>query len=146
MQCRFFIFCCDLERVILPFGLMDKPIVNLVVLRTADLASARSFYEVLGLSFMEEQHGSGPAHLSCERGGTVLELYPGKPGQAPERLNAGATMLGFSVESVDATLEKLKTLNITLVTPPKDSPWGKRMVVLDPDGRAVEISEPARKS
>lgn len=120
--------------------------LNLVVLRTADLASARSFYEGLGLSFVEEQHGTGPVHLSCERGGMVLELYPGKPGQAPERLNAGATMLGFSVESVDEALRKLNALKVTIVTPPKDSPWGKRMVVLDPDGRAIEISEPVRKS
>ena len=125
---------------------MSKPIVNLVVLRAADLASARSFYEMLGLSFVQEQHGSGPVHLSCERGGMVLELYPGKPGQSLERLNAGATMLGFVVESVDMTLEKLNLLKVTLVTPPKESPWGKRMVVLDPDGRAIEVSEPARKS
>jgi len=120
--------------------------LNLMVLRTAELASARSFYEVFGSNFVEEQHGSGPVHLSCEHGVTVLELYPGKPGQAPERLNAGATMLGFSVESLDVTLEKLDTLKVTLVTPPKESPWGKRMVVLDPDGRAIEISEPAPKS
>jgi len=120
--------------------------LNLMVLRTADLASARSFYEVFGLNFVEEQHGSGPVHLSCERGGTVLELYPGKPGQASERLNAGATMLGFSVESVDKTLEKLNALKVTVVTSPKESPRGKRMVVLDPDGRAIEISEPPRKS
>ena len=125
---------------------MSKPIVNLVVLRTADLALARSFYEVLGLSFVQEQHGSGPVHLSCDRGGMVLELYPGKPGQAPERLNAGATMLGFVVESVEVTLEKLNALRINVVTPPKESPWGKRMVVLDPDGRAIEISEPPRDS
>jgi lactoylglutathione lyase len=120
--------------------------LNLVVLRTADLASARSFYEVLGLAFVQEQHGAGPVHLSCERGGMVLELYPGKPGQAPERLDAGATMLGFVVNSVESTLEKLQPLGVVVVTPPKDSAWGKRMVVLDPDGRAVEISEPARKS
>lgn len=123
---------------------MSGLMLNLLVLRTTDLASARSFYEAFGLSFVEEQHGSGPVHLSCERGGTVLELYPGKPGQAPERLNAGATMPGFSVESVAATLERLQALNVTVVTAPKDSPWGKRMVVLDPDGRAVEISEPVR--
>ncbi len=125
---------------------MSKPIINLLVLRAADLALSRSFYEELGLSFVEEQHGSGPVHLSCERGGAVMELYPGKPGQAPERLNAGATMLGFSVESVDATLERLCALNVTVVTAPKDSPWGRRMVVLDPDGRAIEVSEPAGKS
>jgi lactoylglutathione lyase len=125
---------------------MDKPVTNLVVLRTAELVAARLFYEALGLSFVEEQHGSGPVHLSCEHGGTVMELYPGKPGQAPERLNAGATMLGFSVESVDSTLERLRVINVTVVTPPKDSPWGKRMVVLDPDGRAIEVSEPARNS
>ncbi len=120
--------------------------LNLMVLRTTDLASARSFYEALGLSFVQEQHGTGPVHFSCERGGTVMELYPGKPGQAPERLNAGATMLGFSVESVDAALEKLKVLDVKVVTEPKDSPWGRRMVVLDPDGRAIEVSEPARKA
>jgi len=120
--------------------------INLVVLRTANLVSARSFYETFGLSFVEEQHGSGPVHLSCERGGIVLELYPGKPGQAPERLNAGATMLGFSVESMAQTLEKLTAQKVVVVTPPKESPWGKRMVVLDPDGRAIEVSEPPPKS
>jgi lactoylglutathione lyase len=125
---------------------MSKPVINLMVLRSADLATTRSFYEALGLSFVEEQHGSGPVHLSCERGGMVMELYPGKPGQAPERLNAGATMLGFSVESMETTLEKLKALDVKVVTEPKDSPWGKRMVVLDPDGRAIEVSEPPRKS
>ncbi|HEY1173079.1 MAG TPA: VOC family protein [Verrucomicrobiae bacterium] len=125
---------------------MGKPVINLMVLRVADLVSARAFYEVLGLAFVQEQHGSGPIHFSCERGGMVLELYPGKPGQAPERLNAGATMLGFSVESVETTLVKLNALNVTVVTEPKESPWGKRMVVLDPDGRTIEISEPPRKT
>ena len=98
-------------------------------------------YGALGLTFTQEQHGTGPIHHSCDMGGTVLEIYPGSEGGAPDRRAGGATSLGFRVSSVDATLSSLKQLGASVITPPKDSQWGRRAVVADPDGRAVEISQ-----
>jgi predicted enzyme related to lactoylglutathione lyase len=100
-----------------------------------------AFYQSLGVSFTQEQHGAGPVHHSCDLGGTVLEIYPGSEGKAPNRKAGGATMLGFRVPSVDTVLAALAQSGAPLVTPPKDQQSGRRAVVADPDGRAVEISQ-----
>ncbi len=96
-------------------------------------------YRALGLTFTQEQHGSGPVHHSCDLGGTVFEIYPGSEGATPDPRAGGATRLGFRVASIDVTLETLQQLGTPVITPPKDSPWGRRAVVADPDGRTVEI-------
>ena len=98
-----------------------------------------ALYRALGLTFTQEQHDAGPIHHSCNVGGTVLEIYPGGEGDAPDRRASGATSLGFRVASVDAVLSALKPLGTAILTPPRDSQWGRRAVVADPDGRAVEI-------
>jgi lactoylglutathione lyase len=116
--------------------------LSLIVLRSANMDATLKFYQALGLTFVQEQHGSGPVHFSCELGKTVLEIYPAEAGTAPERKNGGATMLGFSVASVDGVLAQVST---TVITPPKDSAWGRRAVVLDPDGRAIELNETKEK-
>lgn len=114
-----------------------------MVLRCSDLEASRAFYTALGLAFQTEQHGKGPVHYSCQLGDLILELYPGKPGSAPGRTQAGATMHGFLTESLDSVLENLQALGTEIVHPPTDSPWGRRSVVLDPDGRAVELMQRA---
>jgi catechol 2,3-dioxygenase-like lactoylglutathione lyase family enzyme len=119
------------------------PTLTLIVLRAADLEATRAFYLALGLPLAEERHGNGPLHYSADLGGTVLEIYPGRPGSAPDRGSGGATLHGFRVASLGAALAALEALGAPVVTPPRPSPWDLRAVVLDPDGRAVELSEPA---
>jgi lactoylglutathione lyase len=113
----------------------------LLVIRTANISRALEFYRALGLVFVEEQHGAGPMHFSSDLGGVLLEIYPGKPGAAPERMSAGATMLGFRVDSIDRTLSALVALSTHVLTGPVESARGRRAVVEDPDGRAVELRE-----
>ncbi len=115
--------------------------LNLLVLRTAKIDSALAFYRALGLDFVEEQHGTGPIHYACEMNGMVIEIYPGDKGDAPERKQGGATMLGFRVEDLDAVLASMKHSGIEPLSAPKESTWGRRAMVVDPDGRAVELSE-----
>jgi uncharacterized glyoxalase superfamily protein PhnB len=124
------------------YTLLSKPALSLIVLRSSNLEAAVRFYETVGFSFVQEQHGSGAIHYSCELNGTVIEIYPGEPGEAPNRKQAGATMLGFRVDSLDTVLEILQNIGANVLTNPQTSQWGKRMVVEDPDGRAVELSEP----
>jgi predicted enzyme related to lactoylglutathione lyase len=121
---------------------MNHPSLGLLVLRTAKMEASLAFFRAIGLVLTEEQHGSGPVHYSCSIGDTVLEIYPGEAGNAPDRKSGGATMIGIVVSSVDASLSKLADQKMTIISPPKDSAWGRRAVVLDPDGRAIELSEP----
>lgn len=125
---------------------MAKPSLSLIVLRTAEISKSLVFYRTIGLEFIEEQHGKGPVHYVCEMGSMVIEIFPGQPGTAPDRKNAGATMLGFRVERLDDILETLRTARSVIITEPQTSTWGYRAVVQDPDGRAVELTQPIIKN
>jgi catechol 2,3-dioxygenase-like lactoylglutathione lyase family enzyme len=110
--------------------------LNLVVLRSADLERAAGFYGLLGLKFIREQHGSGPEHLACCLGGVVLEIYP-NPGSGDQTL----VRIGLSVPSVEDAVRAVRDGAGVFLTPPNESPWGKRAVVADPDGHRVELIE-----
>jgi catechol 2,3-dioxygenase-like lactoylglutathione lyase family enzyme len=109
---------------------------NLIVLRSRDLDRAHAFYHALGLSLVRHSHGSGPIHLASESAGQVFEIYPLTDATAPTT----STRVGFSVPSVDAAYTSLLTAGGTSVAPPKDSQWGRRAVVADPDGHRVELT------
>ena len=114
-----------------------EPRLCLVVIRVADLARSQRFYEGLGLSFREEQHGSGPKHLACELGEAVFEIYPSSSSPSP----TAGTRVGFRVDDVSSSLASVVNLGSEIVSPPKDSPWGRRAVLCDPDGHMIELLE-----
>lgn len=112
------------------------PTLSLVVLQARDVESAKEFYSRLGLSFIAEQHGTGPRHYSATLGQLVFEIYPCRADapSAPQRV-------GFRIPSVDETVETLRRRGTLVVTEPKPSSWGRRAVVEDPDGNRVELSQ-----
>jgi lactoylglutathione lyase len=109
--------------------------LNLVVLRSSDIARAAEFYTKLGLRFTRHQHGNGPEHFAAELGSGVFELYP----VAPDGPSTLGTRVGFSVPSLDAAIASLAAYPGAILAAPKDSPWGRRAVIADPDGHRVEL-------
>ncbi|MCR9197326.1 MAG: hypothetical protein NXI04_01660 [Planctomycetaceae bacterium] len=111
---------------------MTDPSLKLIVLKTTDTEALRQFYTQIGFEFAEEQHGSGPVHCSAALGHGVLEIYP-----LPDGAHADATTrLGFGVANLHSVLTGLGD-----DWTPKQTEWGLRAVVRDPDGRAVELYE-----
>jgi len=110
--------------------------VSLIVLRSADLARAEAFYNLLGITFDRERHGSGPEHLAGRVGPLVFELYPLDGGSGTTSVR-----LGFRVASVRETVAKLAEAGARIVTPPTNGTWGLRAVVADPDGHRIELVE-----
>jgi len=105
--------------------------LNLLVLRCTDIERSKEFYEKLSLSFVKEQHGKGVVHYSTKLGGLVLELYPlGKS-------SVDNTRLGFTVNSVNPILED-ETVEIVSEY---EFDGKTTYVVVDPDGRKVELVE-----
>lgn len=49
---------------------------KVLVVRTHEMERVKTFFEGLGLEFVEEQHGKGPVHYACEQNEHVLEIYP----------------------------------------------------------------------
>ena len=117
---------------------MNKVTLNLVVLRSMDIARAAAFYTRLGLHFTLHRHGHGTEHFAAELPGGVFELYP----QTADSPGTVGTRIGFSVPSVDAVIAGLTDYPAAVVSAPKDSECGRRAVVADPDGHRVELIEP----
>ena len=115
-----------------------------MVLRTSQMEASLAFYRALGFVLVEEKHGTGPVHYSAQIGSSVMEIFPGEPAEPLSRKASGAAMLGFSVTSVDQAVEAVRNLGAQIVTAPTDSPWGRRAVVVDPNGRGIELSEPKK--
>ncbi len=113
-----------------------SPFCNLVVLRSRDLDQAHLFYSALGLSFVRHAHGKGPEHLASEVDGHVFEIYP----LQNEGGITSATRVGFAVSSVDDAYKAVVGAGGSSISEPADAPWGRRAVVVDPDGHRVELT------
>ena len=90
---------------------------------------------MLGMSFQEEQHGSGPVHWAADLDGIVLEVYPAKSADEGD----AATRLGFNVDDVQSVVDSLREHGLEILRDLKQTQWGLRAVVKDPDGRSVEL-------
>lgn len=110
-------------------ALAPAPALDLVVLRVADLPTSRAFYEAVGVTFVEEQHGSGPDHLAGTLGnGVVLELYPAATPSPDQRL-------GFTVSDLGAVLRAVRGVGGTVL-----AERSGHATVVDPDGRKVDLT------
>jgi lactoylglutathione lyase len=116
--------------------------LSLLILRTTRIVACLEFYRSLGLALVEEKHGSGPVHYSSSSKGIVIEIYPETQNGMMELGSERTIRLGFTVESLVATLESLETVGARVLRSPAITRWGQVAVVLDPDGREVEINEP----
>ena len=118
-----------------------KLAVNLLVLHCKDIEVTRRFYEQLGLAFVEEKHGSGPRHYVSESGGFVLELYPAAKGQTPDNVR-----IGFSTPFLADLSGKLRhSSDMNIVKQPYATADRLVMLLQDPDGRKVELSQPLHR-
>ena len=111
--------------------------LNLAVLRSSNPTRLVAFYTCLGLSFSTHRHGKGPEHWAAEMAGSVFEIYPATP-DVPGTLG---TRIGFRVPSIDDVIRRLEGFPGSVVSPSKDSEWGRRAVLVDPDGHKVELLE-----
>lgn len=114
---------------------MTSPRLNLIVIRSSDPARTVAFYKALGLRFQEEQHGNGPIHWAAEFDSLVMEIYPATSSNDVD----GSTRLGFSVDDVKSALSTLRDHGVEVISDLKQTKWGLRAVVQDPDGRSVEL-------
>ena len=112
------------------------PRLNLLVLRARNADALAAFYSALGFRFVRHRHGSGPEHYAAEEAGGVFEIYPASAGCLTQALR-----IGFSVEDVPTTVERVRVAGGEIVSQPEDSPWGLRAVVIDLEGHRVELTQ-----
>ncbi len=119
-----------------------------VAVQSVDLARARRFYEtVLGFAVLKTERtakGRDIVWLGC--GDCRIELYGAKPGQTlATGWNAnhiGPLALGFLVDDLDAEIERLRALSVTITKPPYEPVPGERAAMIaGPDGEEIVLLE-----
>lgn len=110
--------------------------LTLLVIRCADIHAAARFYSMLGLELEYHRYDGSPMHYSGKSGITVIEIYPlAKEQEQPDKnLRIGFTLSGF-----DEVIQKLEAEAVVFVSSPAQTPFGYSAVILDPDGRKVEL-------
>ena len=98
---------------------MDNILLNLVVIRSANIERVSQFYKLLGLNFTLHHHSKGPKHYTCELGMVGFEIYP----HTDSTKNIDSTHIGFQVNSLDGLFAKLKESGVIVISQPKNSPW-----------------------
>lgn len=110
--------------------------LRLLVLRTTDMKLLAKFYEQLGFSFEYHKHGNSPYHYSTSIGKTVIEIYPLAKGQTEPDKNL---RLGFEVNDFEQVVIDLKESGVSFSMEPQQTDFGFMTIVIDPDGRKVEV-------
>ena len=76
---------------------------------------------------------------------TVLALHPSP--RKKKMLKTGSGMLiGFEVTDLDSVIKRLKEKRVKFFKRLKEEPFGKHVIVEDPDGHLISIAEIKEKS
>ncbi len=110
--------------------------LNFVIRNVADLAQARQFYtDALGFRVETEQPGFVQF---ANTGGATFALVGDEAGETAE--------LWWYVDDADATHEQLRSRGVRIVHPPKDEPFGRRLVIEDMAGNTLYLLQPPAQS
>jgi predicted enzyme related to lactoylglutathione lyase len=109
------------------------------------------FYRALGLPLEDEDHGDGVVHRAADVDGIHMAVLPAERNEdqndecaeAPSLAwrVAGTTFVGLWVDSLEETTAALERSGTPVLRPHQRCEWGCRIVVRDPDGRAVEVNQ-----
>ncbi|MFQ5986328.1 MAG: VOC family protein [Thermoplasmata archaeon] len=113
--------------------------VGALILFSHRVSAVVRFYEAIGLELQPERHEDGPVHYVSELGPTHFAVFESPPGEAPEFKTGGSTFPGFTVDSLEDALSGARSVGARVVQEPTPYPWGMRVLVVDPDGRVIEL-------
>ena len=115
------------------------PRVHRIVLHSRDAERLLVFYETLGLKFVRERDVGGPARLFARAGDVQIEIFAAsRLATAPGEMHGW--LLELRVADLDRIVDQVEQDGHRVLSGPMDTPWGRRAVVIDPEGRTVHLS------
>lgn len=113
--------------------------IGSVILLVDDMERSYDFYsKMLGLKTKVKSRD----WIEFFNSGTSLALHPKKRKSSKESSNPSSDILvGFMVSDLDTLVEDLKAKNIKFFKEPKQEPFGKHTIIVDPDDHLISIAE-----
>lgn len=117
--------------------------VGAVIWTTSRAQEITEFYRTVGIPLEPDTHDEPDKtpHFEADVADTHFAVFQSKD-ESSDSGTQSPTMIGLAVDDLVAVVAKLEKLNTKFKTTLQDTPWGKRVVVYDPDGRSVEIYQP----
>jgi catechol 2,3-dioxygenase-like lactoylglutathione lyase family enzyme len=118
-----------------------------LILYVSDLRAARTFYgDFLGWPVLFEDEvivvvGDGSGRVILHRNDRGHD----ERGIFPAGVESGAAALRFAVTDPLAWEAKAAEQGVTVLWPTQEAPWGRFVVVKDPDGRPVVLAKMKRR-
>ena len=112
---------------------------------TLRLDQVKRFYtEVLGFKEFRQEPKLNYLHIRTSQGAS-LGFMPPNPQMLGEQPPPREPTLYFLVDDVDRVYASLVAKGIAFVAPPKEMPWGHRVITTqDPEGRTVMLASETR--
>lgn len=110
-----------------------------ITLNTALLDEMLQFYRIIGVNFISTNVDKGSKVFRATLGDTEFSLLSVP---TAEKLKSPGLQLSFAVERLEDMAKLLAAVpKAMLMMEPTEMPDGKKAILLDPEGRAVELSE-----
>jgi lactoylglutathione lyase len=112
-----------------------------ITISTGQLPHMLAFYQALGLVFQVTNVDKGSEMHKAKGVVPDFVLYSAA---SSEQASKPSIQLGFKVSHLDQKFAELKRLSgVHCILDPSAVPGGRKAIVLDPDGHAVELFEAA---
>lgn len=114
--------------------------LNKVFFHSRKIGEMVRFYRAVGLPPIRRFRHDGFLHVECKAPGFELWILEGEDDQAPKPHGAGSTWIGFEVASLTAVMAAARRAKARVFLT-RDTTAERRAVLLDPDGRPVDLTE-----
>lgn len=114
-------------------------LITSITITTPQLQDMLGFYRIIGFQFAAAKVDKGSEIYRAHHNGVEFSLYKTVNAQKSQ---VPGLQLGFMVSDLAGTVEKLKAISsVTCILDPTEMPDGKKAIMIDPDGHAIELSE-----
>lgn len=115
--------------------------IGSIILLVDDMERSTQFYkDTLGLKLKVKTTD----WIEFFEKGTTLALHPKKRkgvNEKSDRHPNNNILVGFMVSDLDQVVKDLKAKNVGFFKEPKNEPFGKHAIILDPDHHLISIAE-----
>ncbi|MGZ3775520.1 MAG: VOC family protein [Pseudobdellovibrionaceae bacterium] len=110
-----------------------------ITINTSHLPDMLGFYQIIGFQFTASKVDKGSEVYRAHRDGLEFSLYSVK--NTPKSLFP-SLQFGFTIKKLEKIVEELvKIPGVLTILDPTEMPDGKKAIVLDPEGHAIELCE-----
>ncbi len=118
--------------------------VDEILIQVSDVRRSVKFYRE-GIGIPLKPTGYGDESFQADLGGVRFLIHPDFDRSLGKRHRGAGIHVHLWVQDADSYYVQLRKRGVTVIEPPENRPWGRHLVVVDPDGYRIEVLGPVNK-